>query len=163
MCHKVWHIWYVCHKCHKCATKCGTAQADNIASYFFPRNRVSIQLNPRLVRPQPPARPPGPPRARSGNESAQSSSFRCLKVRHFYVCASSASNEAQVRHQKRGLTRFLDILCIMHLMYVYIHESSEIQFLQNDVQFGLVCLCFTPKYYHFTLLSRVVQKVTLTR
>ena len=42
--------------------------------------------------------------ARSGNESARSSSssFRCLKVRHFYVCASSASNEAQVRHQKEG-------------------------------------------------------------
>merc|ERR1711954_188744 len=27
---------------------------------------------------------------------------RCLKVRHFYVCASSASNETQVRHQKEG-------------------------------------------------------------
>ena len=42
--------------------------------------------------------------ARSGNESVRSSysSFRCLKVRHFYVCASSASNEAQVRHQKEG-------------------------------------------------------------
>ena len=58
----------------------------------------------RPIRPQPPAHPPGPPRARSGNESARSSSssFRCLKVRHFYVCASSASNEAQVRHQKEG-------------------------------------------------------------
>ena len=30
---------------------------------------------------------------------------------------------------KRGLTRFLDDLGIMHLMYVYIHESSEIKFL----------------------------------
>ena len=30
---------------------------------------------------------------------------------------------------KEGLTRFLDSLCIMHLMYVYIHENSEIKFL----------------------------------
>ena len=28
---------------------------------------------------------------------------------------------------KRGLTRFLDDLGIMHLMYVYIHEKSEIK------------------------------------
>ena len=28
---------------------------------------------------------------------------------------------------KRGLTRFLDDLSIMHLMYVYIHEKSEIK------------------------------------
>ena len=30
---------------------------------------------------------------------------------------------------KCGRTRFLDSLCIMHLMYVYIHENSEIKFL----------------------------------
>ena len=42
---------------------------------------------------------------------------------------------------KVTLTRFLDIFCIMHLMYV----NSEIKFLLNNVQFGLVSLCFIPK------------------
>ena len=41
------------------------------------------------------------------------------------------------------LSRFFDILGIMHLMYAYIHESCEIKFLLNNVQVGLVCLCFT--------------------
>ena len=35
---------------------------------------------------------------------------------------------ASVVH-KWGLTRFLDSLCIIQLMYVYIHENSEIKFL----------------------------------
>ena len=51
------------------------------------------------------------------------------KVWRFYVSATSATNVALVWHQKGGLTRFLDDLSIMHLMYVYIHESSEIKFL----------------------------------
>ena len=46
---------------------------------------------------------------------------------------------------KVTLTCFLDILGIVHLMYGYIHESSEIKFLLNNVQFGLVSLCFIPK------------------
>ena len=35
---------------------------------------------------------------------------------------------------KVTLTCFLDILGIVHLMYGYIHESSEIKFLLNNVQ-----------------------------
>ena len=53
-------------------------------------------------------------------------------------------NVPKIRHKvgtQSDTHTFFSYFCIMHLMYV----NSEIKFLLNNVQFGLVSLCFIPK------------------
>ena len=71
--------------------------------------------------------------------------LRCLKSEALLCLCLKCLKWGTIEAPERGLTRFLDILCIMHLMYAYIHESSEIKFFQ----FGLVFLCFIPKKCSF--------------